>query len=570
MKKFFTLLILILSTSFAANLFANTVYVSGHVKYANGSPVVNQAVTVINDSSSQGNTCGVMIRVKFTNANGFYSDTLSCTGTINVVRTTTTNCNGLMLTNQNSVNPNTQSVESNFQLSCNQNNIICAANFNNNVNGLAVQFTNLSVSPNSTINSYFWSFGNGQTSTLANPTTTYSNAGTYNVCLRIASTNGCMDSVCKAVVISPTNTGTCNAEFQMYNDTSDYRRILLFAGINTSSATINPVVERRWRFGNGDSLLGNVQNPIYQYAQPGTYTVCLRVRTQNGCVSDFCRTVVITNPALNACFPRFTFIPQGTSVTFNSSTSTGFQGDAIVSRRWTFGDNSAALTGNIVSPQYQYAQPGVYTVCLTIKTVNGCEKSICVVVAVGTSPNTACVPQFTIQRVAAKKVMLNSSVSWVAANDSIIERKWRFGDGSFLNTGNAVTVTHEYPTNGVYTACLFIKTARGCVNEICKPIVLQDSIVLPPSGINEPIRIISLFPNPATINLNSMIWSANNNVASQIAIFDIYGQRKWSRNVNLVQGSNVVSVPVASLPTGPYFFKVFTVYGVKSRQFFKL
>jgi PKD repeat protein len=567
MKKTFTLLFFFLiSIAFTAVL-ANTVQISGYVKYANGAPVVNQAVTISNDSIFQGNTCGVMVHVKYTNANGFYIDTLSCSGTITALRVTTPNCNGTMLNNTVTINQTSLVAESNFNLACNPPNTPnCTANYTFNTTGATVQFTSTSIAQ-SAVTAYIWKFGDGTSATIANPTHQYAASGIYNVCLTITSSNGCNDSICKAVtVVVPT---ACNAEFQFVRDSANYKLFKFYAGVNTAYPNNDPVIERKWKFGDGDSLMGNVQNPTHLYAQAGTYNVCLRIKTQSGCVSDMCKVLVVVNPAATACVPAFTYVPQSTLLSFNSSMSIGANVDSIISRRWTWGDSTVALTGNIVSPQHQYAQPGSYTVCLTIKTASGCEKTICKLVT-ATNINSACVPQFLSQRIAPKKVEFNSSMSWVAANDSIIERKWRFGDGTSILTGNLVSVQHEYPTTGVYTACLYIKTALGCVNEVCKPIVLQDSIVQPPAGVTEPIRIISMFPNPASIVLNTNIWSAYNNVAAELAIYDIYGVKKWSINKNLLQGTNFTAIPVANLLTGPYFFKVKTIYGTKSRQFFKL
>ncbi|RMH14739.1 MAG: PKD domain-containing protein, partial [Gammaproteobacteria bacterium] len=48
--------------------------------------------------------------------------------------------------------------------------------------------------------SWFWDFGDGFTSTLANPTHQYAQCGTYNVCLFMNGA-GCMDTVCQTVTI---------------------------------------------------------------------------------------------------------------------------------------------------------------------------------------------------------------------------------------------------------------------------------------------------------------------------------------------------------------------------------
>lgn len=562
MKKIFTLFFALMFISLAS--MANSVYVYGYVKNASGTAIPNQAVTISNDSIAGGNTCGVLYHVKYTNANGFYSDTLTCSGNISQVRVYTSNCNGSLVTNTIAVPQAGGNFQSDFTVGCNPQ-VSCAANFNVNVTGLSAQFVNTSTA-SSTITNTVWNFGDGTSSTLANPAHTYAAPGTYNVLLKIL-TNNCSDSVVKAVVVNIVP--ACNANFDFLKDSVNGKLFYFFAGINTAYPNNDPIIERKWKFGDGDTLIGNVQNPYHVYAQAGTYTVCLRVKTQGGCVSDLCKVITVINPVTPTnCFANYTFTPQGTLVKFNSNSSYGANGDSIISRRWNFGDSTPILTGNSKDPQHQYAQQGIYNVCLTIKTVSGCEKTICKLVTT-TSSTTNCIPQFVANRIAAKKVDFNSAMSWAPANDTIIERKWNFGDGTGISVGNLVAVQHIYNNNGVYTACLKIKTAAGCVNEICKPVFVQDSTGNP-SGINEPVRIVNLFPNPAHVTLLANIWSANSNIAAEIAIYDIYGVKKWSTNTSLSQGNNIKSINVGNLLNGPYVLKVKTVYGTKSRQFFKI
>jgi gliding motility-associated-like protein len=49
--------------------------------------------------------------------------------------------------------------------------------------------------------SWYWEFGDGNTSTLQNPEHTYDNEGIYNVCLWVETVNGCKDSVCQEAMV---------------------------------------------------------------------------------------------------------------------------------------------------------------------------------------------------------------------------------------------------------------------------------------------------------------------------------------------------------------------------------
>jgi len=71
------------------------------------------------------------------------------------------------------------------------------ANFSSSVSGLTVNFTDLTVNPAT----YEWNFGDGSSSTEANPAHTYASDGTYNVTLIVV--NGCgSDTIIQQVVVT--------------------------------------------------------------------------------------------------------------------------------------------------------------------------------------------------------------------------------------------------------------------------------------------------------------------------------------------------------------------------------
>lgn len=59
-------------------------------------------------------------------------------------------------------------------------------------------FTNLSVDHDI----QFWNFGDGNTSPLDNPVHSYSDTGTYLVCLQVASGGICRDTICQTIIVS--------------------------------------------------------------------------------------------------------------------------------------------------------------------------------------------------------------------------------------------------------------------------------------------------------------------------------------------------------------------------------
>ncbi len=272
-------------------------------------------------------------------------------------------------------------------------------------------------------------------------------------------------------------------------------------------------------------------------------------------------------PAPNNCKAFITFNITGKTVKFNSvqSNASG-PGDSIIKRYWIFGDGLSIQDGNRIDPPHTYTRGGSYTVILYIKTKQGCESKYAVTIQI---PNPPCAVQlqFSAERIGTKKVQFNSSLS-SAFNDSIVSRTWKFGDNTSL-TGNQITPLKEYPIQGAYTVCLKVKTANGCEAEMCKPVILQDSINLPQAP-NNFIRIVSINPNPVAYRMILTIWSRNNQTDTEVSIYDIYGQLKKTLVKQLIQGNNVLEINTEFLQKGPYYLKVSCKNGKDSRAFYKL
>ncbi len=82
-----------------------------------------------------------------------------------------------------------------------------AANFSFSANGMTVSFVDLS--PGAV--SWYWTFGDGDSSSSQNPSYTYLAAGAYSACLQITDSNGCFGDTCQWLAVVGTeekmNTG---------------------------------------------------------------------------------------------------------------------------------------------------------------------------------------------------------------------------------------------------------------------------------------------------------------------------------------------------------------------------
>ncbi|MGW4668500.1 collagenase [Streptosporangium sandarakinum] len=83
-----------------------------------------------------------------------------------------------------------------------------SASFTSTATGLAVTFADTSSDPDGTIASRRWEFGDGATSTAANPSHTYAASGTYPVKLTVTDDKGATGTSTQQVTVSTGGTGT--------------------------------------------------------------------------------------------------------------------------------------------------------------------------------------------------------------------------------------------------------------------------------------------------------------------------------------------------------------------------
>ncbi|KRB06220.1 S8 family serine peptidase [Lysobacter sp. Root690] len=82
------------------------------------------------------------------------------------------------------------------------------ANFSSSVSGLTVSFTDSSTDSDGSIASRSWNFGDGTTSTAANPSKTYSAAGTYTVTLTVTDDDGATNTKTGTVTVGSSGAQT--------------------------------------------------------------------------------------------------------------------------------------------------------------------------------------------------------------------------------------------------------------------------------------------------------------------------------------------------------------------------
>jgi PKD repeat protein len=209
--------------------------------------------------------------------------------------------------------------------------------------------------------SFLWNFGDGNTSTDANPSHTYGNVQSYTVTLTATNSLGSNSKSTTATIhnVAPTVSASSDAP---KNEGST----VTFTGSATDPGGGGDISGYSWNFGDGNT--SSQQNPTAVYADDGNYTVTLNVTDSDGGVGTKQISVTINNVA-----PQN--VNAGGNKTANEGSSINFIGSAtdpgvndVLAYSWNFGDGGTATGANV---NHAYADNGTYTVTLTVNDGDG-------------------------------------------------------------------------------------------------------------------------------------------------------------------------------------------------------
>ncbi len=220
---------------------------------------------------------------------------------------------------------------------------------------LNVNFTDLSTG---SITDWYWTFGDGGTSTSQSPSHTYTSAGTYNVSLEVNGPGG-NDTNTKNGYITVDPCVAPTAGFTGSPTSGDYPLNVSFSNSSSGATSYS------WDF--GDSENSTAANPSHTYNSAGTFTVTLTAT--NSCGSDQqVRTnyITVTTPPCDPPVADFNGSPTSGDYPLNVS-FTDASTNSPTSWSWTFGEGGTSTSQN---PSYIYTAAGTYTVTMT--ATNSC------------------------------------------------------------------------------------------------------------------------------------------------------------------------------------------------------
>ncbi|MEL7529965.1 MAG: PKD domain-containing protein [Bacteroidota bacterium] len=326
--------------------------------------------------------------------------------------------------------------------------------------GLSSSFSDLSTINEGSIVGWTWDFDDNTTSTDQNPVHNYASPGNYDVSLTVTSSNGCVSTFTRQIVVEPVPVADFNFTNACEGDANTFQQT---AGIQLGSV----ITGYSWNFGDSNTATGT--NTSHTYAGYGYYNVTLSVVSDAGCTDDFTRTVFV-NPNPIADFEIVSACEDSLVLASSASTVAGSL-DYISNHDWEFGDPSSGSDNNStrINPSHVYNSAGFYDVTLTVTTQNGCTNTIQRNIEIFPDPVANFTYDETCENVFTEFIDRSQSVP----STPIDNWSWDFGDG---NEANVQFPDNKYSLTsgaGTYDVRLAVQTTAGCVDTLTQSVLIN-------------------------------------------------------------------------------------------------
>ncbi len=310
--------------------------------------------------------------------------------------------------------------------------------------------------------SFFWNFGDGNTSTQPVATHVYEKSGDYKVVLSIADNSGLECSVAKSTQTVRANIPPFAAfsadEFACVNQS-----IVLDAGDSYDDGRRKLAYE--WDLGDGTLLKGK-KRVTKSFVRGGKYKVTLTVddKANTDCSRHTVEKVINVNePPVAEAGEEQVFkcvsAEKDMTVSFDASGTRDANNDTLI-YLWDFGDGHKD-TG--VKVTHKYSQLGNYDAKLIVKDNTNLECGTgvdFVTVKLNKAPEAHAGDDVTV--CSGEDVLFDGTSSY-AYKKGTLSAKWFFGDGK---SAEGLKVSYRYKKPGQYQASVSIANE---LNTMCPP-----------------------------------------------------------------------------------------------------
>lgn len=402
---------------------------------------------------------------------------------------------------------------------------------------------------------YYWEFGDGATSSEANPTHIYikkndslSVLNPYReVCLTVVTSDGCKVRTCKKVPvfgqIVPPAPEKCNAIFK-YIFPTDLVSIPEVVMVKLMDVTEGEVAKRLWQFENGKTSTEKEPLVSFNIFQP-VHKVCLTVTMKDGCESTWCSEVYVKNPVIGP-------LPPVAACPYKIKIAGGFPIQMSSCAGWAsatvYNSDGKEVTPKIFSWSTGDTLANVKGLCPTkIYAVKALMPEGCVVYA-----------HFVLN--ADGSIAETSPANWSVTgsrdnlyiktdNSKNYQVEWRLCDGTIvkadsvplnaINCGGAESnyIVKDSMGNVVYTESIALKGSTTGINDISEK------------------TEIKMWPNPVSSKLN-IGYSGKYQPEINVEICDVMGKRVSSEIFRNISNGQEFSINTESLKQGIYICRI--------------
>ena len=302
---------------------------------------------------------------------------------------------------------------------------------------------------------YSWTFGDGGfDTTMYGARYTYTAAGAYKTRLTVLSNAGCVGTDTLTVYVHAKPIAGYTVKEKCFGDSTAFTR----------TGQLNPNLEAKmtysWLFDG--NLAYFTKTPKVLFAAPGTHTVVMVAKTNEGCMDSAVgnvRSFYMPNPqfALDQ-----TIVPNDSMQCFKNNNFT-YQfsvsidpNDTMVNTAWSWGDKQTEMPAS--NSSHSYADTGVYTVKLYGWTINGCADSMVKQYVVKPSPTA----KFYQEGICVPDTINFYDTASISARPIAI-RKWKFGAGTVFGPAPK---KQYYTTAGPHDVTYIIENDLGCVDSV--------------------------------------------------------------------------------------------------------
>ena len=363
-------------------------------------------------------------------------------------------------------------------------------------NNILVDFTSIINNPTEIPNTNFyqWSFGNGTTSTLQNPTGIPYNQGVEGDTFYIAELqviNICGIGLKRDTIVVERPPSARIGISQNVICPTDQLQIF--------NASSDNATTWQWDFGNG--VTSNLENPLPQTYPPNAndmvYDIILEV--SNTCGSD--RDTVSVTVKGNNVTAGFNRDPttgcEPLDVRFENFSSPGA---TVV---WDFGDGNTSTQQDTV---WHTFDAGTFTVTLTAD--NGCYTAT-------RSFNITALPKPNVNFVNLPRGCTGEPVSFNNFTTGAAGYEWDFGDGN--TNSSTFSPNHTYAIDSIYLVQLTATSSNGCIDSASSFVEIFESPMAGFTVLKQTIcegEILQI-TNDA-INANSFVWHFGDGTQSTV------------------------------------------------------